>query len=123
MVGFLGFINVVLLILLLSPFLLRRTNKYIFKNKNKILKKYAGVFSKYHMYFGFTLLVTAFLHGYMALATIRMHSGYILWLWVFIQVSLGMYAKKKKKPQLFNIHRIIGLLSLVFLIIHLIQVN
>ena len=40
MVRFLAFVNVSLLVLLLSPYFLRRINKHIFKNKNKILKKY-----------------------------------------------------------------------------------
>ena len=71
------------------------------------------------MYFGFILLITAFTHGYMALGTIRLHSGYILWLWVLIQVIIGIYGKKMKKPKIFNIHRLIGIISLVFLVIHL----
>lgn len=123
MVSFLGFINATLLALLLSPLVLRRINKQAFNNKNKILKKYAGLLSRYHMYFGFILLVNAFVHGYMALGTIRIHSGYALWLVVLIQVSLGLYAKKKKKAKIFNIHRTIGIVSVLFLIIHLIQVN
>jgi hypothetical protein len=123
MVRFLAFVNVSLLVLLLSPYFLRRINKHIFKNKNKILKKYIPIFSKYHMYFGFILLITAFVHGYMALGAVRFHSGYILWLWVLIQVTLGIFTKKKKNPKIFKIHRLIGIGSLVFLIIHLIQVN
>lgn len=123
MVGFLGFINLILLILLLSPFAFRRKNKYLFKNENKILKKLTAILSKYHMYFGFILLVTAFLHGYMALGAIRIHSGYILWLWILIQVSLGVYFKKKKKPKVLKIHRVIGVSTLLFLLIHLIQVT
>jgi hypothetical protein len=75
------------------------------------------------MYFGFILLITAIVHGYLALGVVRFHSGYILWLWVLIQVTLGIFVKKKKNPKVFKIHRLIGIGSLVFLIIHLIQVN
>lgn len=59
----------------------------------------------------------------MALGAVRFHSGYILWLWVLIQVALGIFAKKIKNPKIFKIHRLIGIGSLVFLIMHLIQVN
>ena len=123
MVSFLGLMNATLLILLLSPFLIRRINKYFYKNKNKILRNYAGSLSKIHMYFAYILLITAFVHGYMALGTIRLHSGYILWTFVFTQIILGNMSKKIKKSYLFKIHRVVGLTSLVFLIIHLIQVN
>ncbi len=123
MVSLIGFINATLLILLLSPFIIRRVNKYLFKNKNKTLKKYATSLSKIHMYFAYILLITAFIHGYMALGTIRLHTGYILWMWVLIQVILGNVLKRMKKPYLLKIHRAVGVASLIFLIAHLIQVN
>lgn len=123
MVSLIGFINATLLILLLSPFLIRRANKYLFKNNNKALKKYSISLSKIHMYFAYILLITAFMHGYMALGSIRMHTGYILWIWVFIQVILGNISKRMKKAYLLKIHRAVGVTSLVFLIAHLIQVN
>lgn len=78
---------------------------------------------KAHKYFGFILLITAYVHGYMALGTIRLHSGIILWIWVLIQVILGNMVKKMKKPYMLKIHRAVGLFSLIFLIAHLIQVN
>lgn len=123
MVVILGFINALLLTLLLSPFLLRRINKLIYQNKNKALKKSAASLSKMHMYFAYILLATAFTHGYMALGTIRLHSGYLLWLLVFIQVIWGNIFKKIKKPYMLKIHRTVGLSSLLLLLFHLLQVN
>ncbi|HHY99796.1 MAG TPA: hypothetical protein PLV23_05685 [Sedimentibacter sp.] len=123
MVTILGLINASLLILLLSPFLLRRINKLIFHNKNKALKKIAAILSKMHMYFAYILLATAFTHGYMALGTIRLHSGYFLWLLVLIQVVVGNMFRKMKKPYMMKVHRALGISSLVLLIFHLLQVN
>ncbi|MDF2616725.1 MAG: hypothetical protein K0Q47_1380, partial [Sedimentibacter sp.] len=54
-----------------------------------MLKKTVTYLAKAHKYFGFVLLITAFVHGYMALGTIRLHTGVILWVWVLIQVILG----------------------------------
>jgi hypothetical protein len=88
-----------------------------------MLKKTVTLLSKAHMYFGLALLISAFVHGYMALGTIRFHSGVILWIWILLQVSLGILNKKMKKPYLLKIHRTIGIMSLLFLIIHLLQVN
>lgn len=122
-IKFLGFVNVTLLFLLLSPFILRRINKHFYNNKNNTLKKTIATLSKAHMYFGFILLISALVHGYMALGELRLHSGVILWFWVLMQVILGNIAKKTKKPYLFKVHRTIGVLTLVFLILHLIQVN
>ena len=123
MVIILGFINALLLTLLLSPFLLRKINKLIFQNKNKALKKSAALLSKMHMYFAYILLATALTHGYMALGTIRLHSGYLLWLLVLVQVIWGNLIKKMKKPYMLKVHRAIGLSSVLLLIFHLLQVN
>lgn len=120
---YLGYVNVTLLILLLSPFLIRRINKYFFYNKNMTLKKTVTYLAKSHKFFGVVLLINAFVHGYMSLGTIRLHSGVILWIWVLIQVILGNLVKRIKKPYLLKTHRAVGLTSLLFLIAHLIQVN
>jgi hypothetical protein len=88
-----------------------------------MLKKTVTYVAKAHKYFGFVLLITAFVHGYMVLGTIRLHTGVILWVWVLIQVIVGNLVKKIKKSYLYNIHRIIGVTSLIFLVFHIIQVN
>ena len=115
--------NATFLILLLSPFILRRINKYFYNNKNKLISKILVYLSKFHRYFAIILSITAFIHGYLALGTIKLHTGYILWVLVLIQAIIGNLAKIFKKPYLFNIHRAVGVSSLVFLLAHLIQVD
>jgi hypothetical protein len=119
MIRFLGYLNLALLVSLLCPFLLRRINKYSFNYKNMFLRKAAAGFVKVHPFLGLSLLVSALLHGYIALGAIRLHTGTVLWTGILIQVMLGIAVKKTKKPILLKVHRVVGLLPVILVLAHL----
>ena len=75
-VGFLGWLNVVLVVTAGSLFGLRRLNKYVYGNKNTTLKKIVKPLSKIHPYVGSALLISALIHGDLALGTVfKLHTG------------------------------------------------
>ncbi len=55
---YLGWVNITLLVLIITHFILRRVNKYGFKNKSKFLRRIATAMSKIHPYIVGLLLVT-----------------------------------------------------------------
>ena len=117
---FLGWVNIALLVLVISHFILRRVNKYGFKNKGKLLRRIATSMSKVHPYIVGLLLVTAFLHGYNLAGGIRLHSGFIAFAVILLQSGFGILVKYVKKKPVLIIHRITGLLLVVSVFIHVI---
>jgi len=117
---YLGWVNISLLVLIITHFILRRVNKFGFKNKNKTLRKISMTMSKLHPYLTGLLVVTAFLHGYNLAGGIRLHSGYIAFAAILLQATFGALVKFKKKKPILIIHRITGLLLVISVFIHVI---
>ena len=117
---YLGWVNISLLTLIIMHFLLRRVNKFAFKNKNKPLRKISLFMSKIHPYLTGMLLLTAFLHGYNLAGGIRFHSGYIAFFAILLQGVFGLLVKFKKGKTILITHRIIGLTLVVSVITHVI---
>ena len=115
---YLGWVNITLLVLIITHFLLRRINKYGFGNKSKALRKISAFMSKLHPYLTGVLVITAFLHGFNLAGGIRMHSGYIAFLAILIQGIFGLLVKFIKKKPILVIHRIAGLALVISVIIH-----
>lgn len=117
---FLGWVNITLLVLIITHFMLRRVNKYGFKNKSKLLRRISIFMSKIHPYLTGLLLVSAFLHGFNLAGGIRLHSGYIAFAAILLQASFGALVKFKKKKPILITHRIIGLLLVASVFVHVI---
>jgi len=119
----LGWVNIGLLVLVVMHFVLRRFNKYALGNKNKGLRKASKIMSALHPYITVLLLVSAFLHGFNLVGGIRIHSGYLAFLFILIQALLGLWVKKKFSKPILVIHRFTGLALVVTVIIHVILMN
>lgn len=115
---YLGWVNIGLLTLIISHFILRRINKYGFGNKNKVLRKISIFMSKIHPYLTGVLVITAFLHGYNLAGGIRLHSGYIAFLVILMQAIFGVLVKYRKKKPILITHRIIGIALVASVITH-----
>ena len=70
MYSILGWLNALLLILMILPFILVRANKMIFKGKNKGLQSITKLLRKVHKQMGLVLVVTGITHGYLALVIV-----------------------------------------------------
>ncbi|MCD6322169.1 MAG: hypothetical protein J7L77_04010 [Clostridiales bacterium] len=117
---YLGWVNITLLVLIITHFILRRVNKYGFKNKNKLLRRISAFMSKVHPYLTGLLLISAFFHGFNLAGGIRLHSGYIAFVAILLQASFGTLVKFKKKKPILITHRIIGLLLVASVFVHVI---
>lgn len=116
----LGWVNIGLLVLVITHFLLRRINKYTLGNKNKFLKKASKFMSNIHPYISGLLLISAFLHGYNLVGGIRLHSGFIAFSVILLQMILGVIVKKTFKKPILYIHRFTGIAIVVTVIVHVV---
>ncbi len=117
---YLGGVNIVLLTLIITHFVLRRVNKFGFKNKSKLLRKTSLFMSRIHPYLMVLLVITAFLHGYNLVGGIKLHSGYIAFAIILLQGGFGIMVKSIKKKPILTIHRSLGLILTIAAAVHVI---
>lgn len=123
-ISFLGFLNVVLAVVAVLLFLLRRLNKYGFANKNAFLKKIVKPLSKIHPYIGIALLISAYLHGDLALGTIfKLHTGPLAWWILLLMMLLGTLGKKYRVKNWRKMHQTLAILFVVSVFVHLFARN
>ncbi|MDW7669602.1 MAG: hypothetical protein SCJ93_12320 [Bacillota bacterium] len=123
MYSLLGWLNVVILGILITPYVLKYLNKKILKSRNSGIKKAIKFLRILHKPLGLTLAVVALIHGYLALGSLRLHTGSILYVSIIITAVLGGSFYKLKKKILFTWHKIFALISLIIFMIHLFYPN
>lgn len=85
----LGWLNVIILGVLITPFIMVRLNKYVFKTKNKNYLEITKKFRKIHKPLGIALVGSSIYHGYLALGAIRFHTGTVLFAAIAFTVIIG----------------------------------
>ena len=123
MSGYLGWFHAALLTVSLLPFLLRRYRKWTRKKPGKKRNAVLKFLSKIHPYIGGTLAITGFLHGYLALGVIRLHTGYVTWFLVMILFGLRIWGKLSKNKYWLVLHRAAALLLVFSLLLHVFARN
>jgi predicted ferric reductase len=122
--GFLGWLNVVLVVIAGSLFGLRRLNKYVYGNKNTTLKKIVKPLSKIHPYIGSVLLISAFIHGDLALGTVfKLHTGPLAGWILLLMMLVALIGKKFRVKNWLKIHRILAVLFVCAILLHLFARN
>ena len=115
----LGWLNLVIIGVLITPFLLNFLNKNFFKTKNHFYKKIIVFFRKIHKPLGIALLIIPLIHGYMALGTLfRLHTGTLLYISIFITASMGGIFYKLKKKEFFLWHKRMAFITVILFLIH-----
>ena len=113
----LGIVNIVLLVVITSPYWLRRLNQWLKVTQiNKLIKSLRVV----HKPLGICLVLISLVHGYLALGALRLHTGTIVGAMILITVVLGGMFYSKKKPALFAWHKRAALLALLLTLVHLV---
>ena len=123
MVSFLGWLNVVLLSLIVLPYILNLLNRKLIKTKSTAFKKVMKFLKKLHKPLGILLAIVALWHGYLGLGAIRLHTGTLLYVCMFSTVALGGAFYKLKKKQLFVWHKRMALLTVLVLLLHILYPN
>ena len=118
MVDALGWLNLVLIIFMVLIYPLKRM--YLKKRKPELLALYKSA-RNYHPLLGFTIVLIGLIHGFMALGTIRLHTGTLV---LFTVILMGCITTFGRKKVLFSktwlkLHKTLIPLLFVFIIIHI----
>ena len=119
----LGYLNVVLFIVVTSPYWLRRLNQWVLHVRNADMQRLIKPLRSLHKPLAACLAVIAAIHGYLALGSLRLHTGSIVWIAVLVTAGLGFSFYKKKKPNLFKWHKGMALTVALLIALHLIAPN
>lgn len=119
MYKFFGWLNVILLGLLISPYILNSLNRRFFNIKNSEFRKIIKYLRNIHKPLGLALLASGILHWYLGLGKFKIHTGSILYTFVFITAALGGSFYRLKKKNLFVLHRTFALITVGLFLFHL----
>ena len=121
MIGFFGWLNVLLAMIAVSVFTLRRVNKRFYANKHALIKNLLKPLAKFHPYVGGALLFFGYLHGDLALprSVFRAHTGPLIW-WILLAMLLvATLGKTYKLKHWLVIHRALAGTCVVAIFLHL----
>jgi len=119
MYSVLGWLNVIILGVILSPYVLGFLNRKFLKTRNKGFMNTIKFLRRLHKPFGLAMAVLALVHGYMAMGGFRLHTGSLLYASIFLTAFLGGSFYKLKKRALFTWHKRMALVSFLLLLLHL----
>lgn len=119
----LGIINVALILVITSPYWLRRLGKRFFPKRKIASTKLMKVLRSVHKPFGVCLLLITLIHGYLALGALRLHTGTLAGIMVLATVVLGLLFYKKKKAVFLKWHKRAALLMVLLTLLHLFVPN
>jgi len=123
-IGWLGRLNIILTLIAALLFTFRRVNKRLFNSKNTTIKKVIKFLSKMHPFTGIILVITALIHGYMALDTIfKVHTGPIAWFIIFLMMLVALFGKKYKIKNWLKFHKGLAVLFLIAILFHIFARN
>lgn len=119
----LGIINVVLLLVITSPYWLRRLCQLFLPKKKLASTRLMKALRAVHKPLGVCLLLITLAHGYLALGTPRPHTGTLAGILVLATVVLGILLFRKKKVVFFKWHKRAALLTALLTLLHLLLPN
>ncbi len=114
-----GWINVVLVALMILPFAMQNMNKMLFKKKSGTYVNVTKFFRKSHRYIGILLLVSIAVHGFLAMGAIRFHTGTVLGALFLGAALFGVIFILAKKKWAFKTHKALAIAFTVFMLVHL----
>jgi hypothetical protein len=117
---FLGWFNVAGIVVMTAPFWLRILNKHIFKWRSPRYAALVKALRTLHKPLGIAIVCSAFIHGLLALGSLRLHTGTLLGALVVVTAGLGVCLYFLKKKGLLTWHRRMALLTFVLILVHLI---
>ncbi len=119
----LAWINVVLLVLGSLLFVSRRVFKSLGNKKTPFalfLRKIMPILQKIHPLIGVSFIIIGFIHGYLALGVITLHTGYLVWLTALLMGIVATAGKTLniKQQRWLMLHRPLAVLLWVLFLIH-----
>ena len=114
MASILGYISAVLLICILTFF---PAKMYCLKQKQ--CKYFTKIFRGYEV-LGILLVITAFIHGYLMLGNIKMHSGTVLIVFVVILMMFSRLGRRVSNRWI-GYHKALSFVVLILFLIHILS--
>ena len=114
----LGWLSVIAFVVVLLPYVLNLLNKKFIKTKNKTFFKLVKFLRSLHKPFGIVLIVLGLIHGYMALRSLRLHTGTLFYIAILVTGILGGSFYKLKKKELFVWHKRMAIVAVVLFFLH-----
>ncbi len=115
-----GWINVAIVIIMISPFILRWLNSHVFKSDKPALAMIVNMLRTLHKILGGLLFASVITHAVLALGAWRWHTGIILGIAAATAAILAIMFYIFKKKWLFLTHRILAGVAILLLLVHLI---
>jgi len=115
-----GWLNVFFIFIMLFPIVFRSLNNRYFKERQGSFLRFISSMRKLHKPLGYVLFVSAVTHGFLALGSLRLHTGTILGIIVVITSIFGMVFYAVKNKWVVNIHKAFAYILIFLLLIHLI---
>jgi|GEM_PF-279804 len=119
----LGWINLSLFAIVTSHLWLRFLNKHLFHSEKARFKNFIKTLRQIHKPLGIVLVGLAFIHGFLALGTIRPHTGLLAAAVLAAAAALGAAYFFSKKKALFALHRWVVAAIACLIVIHLVFPN
>lgn len=116
----LGYLNAALFVIITSPYWLRRVNQLVMHIRGAGFTKLLKLLRSMHKPLAVLFIISAVIHGYLALGALRLHTGSLVFLALLATGALGLAFYKKKKPSLFKWHKGMALAVAVLIALHLI---
>ena len=123
-----GWINIILILAMLSIYPIKKINLHLIKQKSSLkdtFRKFYRFIIKAHPIVGIIIILLGLYHGYNAYSLTAFYSGTILLYWIVLMGIVAIIGQKisflKKQWRIY--HRIMGFLALVFSFIHIYYPN
>ncbi|NDL67019.1 hypothetical protein [Anaerotalea alkaliphila] len=117
----LAWFNVAFLTVMTAPWWMQFLNRHLLHLKGAARSRYSKVARmarKVHKPLGLVVLAVGITHGYLALGTLRLHSGLVLWLFLLATASLGGAYYRTKKLFFFTNHKRMALATVLVFLFH-----
>lgn len=115
-----GWINVVLLLVVLVPYILRLIGKVFVKSESKGYLSALKFFKVLHKPFAGLLVLSVVVHGSLAPGYFTLRTGLALMALVIITAILGIAFSVTSKKSLFKDHKLFAGLTLLMALVHLV---
>jgi hypothetical protein len=115
----LGIINVILIVVITSPYWLRRLSQLLFPKKRIASTRMIKSLRAAHKPLGICLLLIALVHGYLALKPLRIHTGTLVGVVILITLVLGILFYRKRKAVFLKWHKRAALLMVLLTLLHI----
>ena len=115
----LGFINIGLLVIVLCPFIFRKMKQWFIHSKSPKYAKFMKALRLIHKPAALLLLASIFVHGWLALGALSLHTGTVAAASFVVTALFGLLFYLLHKKRLLQFHRLLALLSVLLVAVHL----